>query len=36
MKIAILSWLGRVMGVSFKVAGVPYGAADRREIEGCP
>jgi hypothetical protein len=33
MKLRILDWMGMVLGISFKVAGRPYGATDRRELD---
>jgi hypothetical protein len=33
MKLRILDWMGVFFGITFKVAGRPYGATDRRELD---
>lgn len=33
MKLRLLSYLGAILGISFKVEGVPHGAPDRRATE---
>jgi hypothetical protein len=33
MKLYFLDWVGTVLGISFKVAGRSYGAADKRALD---
>jgi hypothetical protein len=33
MKLFIIDWVGILLGISFKIAGRPYGAADKRALD---